>query len=286
MEAIRITGENAIDFSDCISKDICSFLDREFFRGIGAVDDYLNPVGAIVYELIDYDSVRDIKSRIYSFKATSDEVADFIMSEYQKDIEEEGVVESVYELEDEETDSYFKGCGFVSEREESDELQISAADLKKIVAAGGEKRIPSYIQSMSSVSPMQYREFLKKLLVHGQFGILEDLAYLSMSWFETEVSFCSMADGKIDGIFLIHRLPSGTLIPCLFTSFGIDSKKNLGFLMFSAIQKAAELYTDDTKVIIRRRNENVRSLTDKLFPGKKGSMIFLGKRAEGKGSKK
>ena len=51
--------------------------------------------------------------------------------------------------------------------------------------------------------------------------------------------------------------------------------------MFSAIQSVAEKCEDGTKVIIRRRNTNVRSLTDKLFPGKKGPLVFIGKRAEG-----
>ncbi len=281
MEVITITGDNALDFSDYISEDILSFLDREFFRGLGVVDNYLSPVGAIVYELMEYDSEKDIKSRIYSFKVEGDEVADLIMSQYREDVGEENVVESLYEFADEETEHYFKHYGFESERMESIELQLSAKDIKSIVEKNGTKKIPSYIKSLSEISPLQYREYLKKLLVHGQFGILEDLAYLPVTWFDGDVSFCSMADGKIDGIFLIRRLPSGTLLPCLFTSFGIDSRNNLGFLMFSAIQRVAEKCEDGTKVIIRRRNTNVRSLTDKLFPGKKGPLVFIGKRAEG-----
>ena len=95
MEVITITGDNALDFSDYISEDILSFLDREFFRGLGVVDNYLSPVGAIVYELMEYDSEKDIKSRIYSFKVEGDEAADLIMSQYREDVGEENVVESL-----------------------------------------------------------------------------------------------------------------------------------------------------------------------------------------------
>ena len=110
---------------------------------------------------------------------------------------------------------------------------------------------------------------------------MEDLGYLPMSWFECNVSSCSMADDKVDGVLLIRRLPSQTLEPCLFTAFGIDYQKNLGIIMLSSVQKVVEQYPEDTKVVIRRHSKDVKKLTDKLFPGKKGEEVYIGKRAEG-----
>ena len=282
MEMISITNENAIDFADYISEDIQSFLGREFFRGIGIVENYSDAVGALVYELMDYDSEKDVKSHIYSLGVKSDKATDFIMSEYQKHAGEEEVVQSIYESEDKDTDNRFVSHGFVSDKAESPELVICVGELEKILKSAGKRNLPPYIHTLKDVSRLQYREFLKKLLIHRQFGILEDLSYLPMSWFEAEASVCSVADNKIDGIFLIHALPSGTLLPCVFTAFGPDSKKNLGFLLLAAMQRAVQLYEDDTKIVIRRHDDKVKSLTDKLFPDKKGNQVFIGKRAEGK----
>ena len=88
-------------------------------------------------------------------------------------------------------------------------------------------------------------------------------------------------DEKIDGVMLIRKLPSQTLVPCLFTAFGIDFQKNLLFILGNSAKRVVETYPEETKVVIRRRNTSVKQLTDKLFPGKKGEEVYVGRRTEG-----
>ncbi|MBR4513842.1 MAG: hypothetical protein IKO61_03020 [Lachnospiraceae bacterium] len=47
-----------------------------------------------------------------------------------------------------------------------------------------------------------------------------------------------------------------------------------------AIRSAAAEYGPDTKILIRRHNQAVKALSDKLFPDKKGKMALFGKRKE------
>ena len=66
MEFVEITEENADEFSGFVDTDVSCNLERCFFFGIGVVGDDDNPVGALVYELINYDSDEDTTSRIHS----------------------------------------------------------------------------------------------------------------------------------------------------------------------------------------------------------------------------
>ena len=281
MELIEITEENADDFSDLIDSDVRCHLERCFFYGIGVADDEGNPNGALVYELLNYDSDEDTKSRIHSFVAKDDETVNLIMSRYDEAVHSMGVTESCFETDDEKTDGYLVSCGFTSKRAESPDIELTVGELKKMVGLMSGKKTPPYIKSMSDVSLMQYRTFLKNCLIKGRFGLLEDLGYLPMAWFECEVSTCSIADDKMDGAFLICKQPSQTLTPCLFTAFGIDYQKNLGILMLSAAQKVVENYPEENRVVIRRHNASVRKLTDKFFPNKSGNEVYIGSRKEG-----
>ena len=104
--------------------------------------------------------------------------------------------------------------------------------------------------------------------------------YLPKEWFDEKVSCCVMTDGLINGFLLVHRYPSGLLMPVFFYSAGADSRYNLLEMMRFSVHSASEEYPEDTPVLIRRRNESVRALTEKLFPGKQGKEVMKGERAE------
>ena len=281
MEVIKITSENADDFPDHIDNDTKSNLGRSFFKGIGVLDDDGHPVGALVYEFLNYDSDEDTKSRIHSLKVSDDEAAGLLMSEYNKAIKAESVAVSIYETSDENTDRYLANSGFTSKRHESPTISVTVGEIKKVAAMAAGKKLPSYISSMSDVSLLQYRSFLKTCLIKGRYGLLEDLGYLPLAWFEREVSSCSIADEKLDGVLLVRRLPSQTLVPCLFTAFGVDYQKNLGILMLRTAERVVEMYPEDTKIVILRHSASVKKLTDKFFPGKNGDEVYIGQRMEG-----
>ena len=117
-------------------------------------------------------------------------------------------------------------------------------------------------------------------MFNGKKGLLEDLAYLPMNWFDGRVSACAISGDKAPGLFLIRRTPSGILIPVLYFAYGSDSKKYLLYMLQYAIQTALQCYPPETPVMILRRTSSIKALSANLFPGHKGDEVFSGIRKE------
>ena len=280
MTVIEITDDNAENFEAFIDEDMIENLEREFFRGIGAMDDSGKPVGALVFELKDSESEADTKSRIRSLNVLNDEVKDLIMSEYEDAASNEAVVESFYELPDEEMSKRLEASGFSLEVMEGLDLVVTMEDIKKLVRTININKFPAYISSLGEVSVAQYRTFIKNCMFKGRYGLLEDLPYLTKNWFEQEVSCCALTDDDLSGVFLLKRTPSGALFALLYTAFGPDYQRNLGLMMAYTAKRIAEIYPDETRVVIRRHNEGVKKLTDRFFSNLRGEQVFNGKRSE------
>ena len=276
MELIEINSENAEEFAAYINEDIREDLERTFFSGIGALSDDGSPKGAMVYELKNSESEHDTRSRIHLFKADDKETKKALMNEYDSAVENEGVAESFYESPDEAMAKDLKSFGFSLNKSESLDIMVSIEDIKRVISILNIKKKPSNIIPLSKISILQYRSFVKNCLFKNQKGLLEDLAYLPMKWFERDVSSASVTDDKVDGVLLIRKAPSGVLCVGLYVAFGPDYKKNLTLLMANTAEKIVELYPEDTHVIIRRHSETVRKLTDKIFSNIKGDTLYSG----------
>ena len=211
--------------------------------------------------------------------ATSDEIKGELQDEYSKAASEADVGESFFETSESEAASYFEKIGFSNTSEESRELCITVADLEKL-PLNRKTKFPDYIKSLSDISVIQYRNFVKKTIIKGNKGALEDLAYLPLNWFERDVSSCSVSDDKIDGVMMIRKTPSGVLRPMLYTAFGPEFKKNLLLLLTKTISSAIEIYPPETRIVIYRRDKSVLMLTHKLLTGFKGEEVFTGIRGE------
>ena len=281
MRSIEIDEDNAEDFSGYIDEDMIDNMDRTFFRGIGATDDDDTPLGALVFELKNSESEEDTTSRIHSFKAENDGAKELILSEYEKLISEEDVTESFYELADEETAKLLKAGGFSFDTSESADIVVNMSDIRRVAESVKSSRLPSFIGSLSAISILQYRSCIKNCLFKERYGLLEDLAYLPKNWFEQNVSACSLSDEEVNGVLLLKKAPSGMLSVLLYTAFGPDFQKDLALMMIYTARKILELYPDDTKVLIRRHNDMVRKLTDKVFANSRGENVYKGKRKEG-----
>ena len=85
-------------------------------------------------------------------------------------------------------------------------------------------------------------------------------------------------DRWIEGMFLIRRLPCGSLMPVLLFCKGADSRKNLLYLLRYALNTALEKYAGDTEVILRRHDKGTRELIAYLLPGARGEEILAGVR--------
>ena len=277
MGTVEITGENAEEFAGLISEDLCEDLSRAFFRGIGVVDENEKPLGAFVYELKNYESEDNTTSMIRLVKGESTEVTRALCDSYLTSAEEDEVTKSFYETTDETEADALHDAGFSKQPAESRKVTIFASDLKDLPIKTN-IRIPDHIQSLGELSVVQYRNGIKNFLFKGLKGSLEDLAYLPLGWFEKEVSSCSVTDGKVDGLLLVRKTPSGELHALLYAAYGPDYVRTLPYLLLYSVQKLQELYPPDTKIVINRHTKEVAALTAKLTGGRKGEAVFAGSR--------
>ena len=279
MEVVEIASDNVEEFMDFIDDDTADDMSRVFYRGIGVVDDDDNPKGALIFELVDSDSDADTKSDIKLFNAGEDDVISQLQSGYKEAVYEEDVTESFYETGDVSFADALSGLGFSKNEIESQKICFPVSQLDKLPLKMDTK-IPEYICSIKELSVLQYRTGIKNFIFNGVKGAVQDLAYLPLSWFEREVSACSVTDNKVDGMLLVRRTPSGELHAIMYAAFGPDYVKTLAYLLIYATKKAKELYPPDTKIVINRHNGNVTKMAQRLAPGFKGEDVFSGKRSE------
>ncbi|MBQ8945849.1 MAG: hypothetical protein IJ058_03450 [Lachnospiraceae bacterium] len=280
METVEISDSNLDNFLQILGEDLTDDLKRIYYRGIGVTDNDGNAIGALVCELVNSDSDDDKSSRIGFLKSGSKEIFDALHGYYQNNtVAEEEISDSCFELTDAAETKALSGVGFSCEKKESETVVITLGELADSKLAKV-KKTPSHIGSIESLSILQYRDTVKQILFMGHNGVMEDIAYLPMNWFDGRVSSCVISGDLVTGLFLIRRTPSGVLIPALYSAFGLDSKKNLLYMLEYSLQKALQEYPSDTRVMIMRKNAYIRALTDKLIPGQQGIEVFCGTRKE------
>jgi len=280
IETVEITENNLESFKRLLGEDLSADLVRLYYRGIGAADEEGNALGAMVCELLNADSDRDNSSRICFLKSGDKEVFDAMHSRYRDfTVKEEEVVESFYELPDESEAQALAGAGFSLEKKEGSTVILTLGELEDNKLAR-HKKVPDRIKSIESLSILEFRNAVKQILFKGHNGILEDIAYLPMSWFDSRVSACVRSENLVPGLFLVRKTPSGVLIPVLYSAYGAEYKENMLYMLVHSLKKAFEYYPPETPVMILRQNPAIRTLTDKLIPGVTGKETFSGSRME------
>ena len=278
MNIIELKEETIEKFADMLGEDYTDDLNREFYRGLGAVDDNDNPIGAIVYELKNYEEETETKSEIMTVICEDDEVRSALMDTYKAAVASEQVTESFFELPDQNSKEFFEKIGFNSIAGEGSIITVSLEDLMKPAVMKG--KVPEHIGCIGDLVVRQYRKGVTRFLFMGKKGLLEDLAYLPVNWFETDISAYSEQDGKINGFLLVRKTHAGTLDVKLFIATGPDYIINLISMLRFTVQKAYELYPPETLCVIKRHNEQSRALAKKLIPDAKGEIAISGERKE------
>ena len=280
MEVVEISDENLEGFGPLLGADLSEDVKRAYFGGIGLVDENGHPEGALVYELLNSESEEDTKSRICLIKSEKKEARDAMLGYYcENAVQEEEIVESFYTMERETDAKTLEELGFSMEKREDENLVLTLGELGES-ELGKKYKIPDYVDNIESLTILQYREAVKQILFKGHTGNMEDIPYLPKIWFDNNISACVSSGGKIPGLFLIRRTPSGVLIPALLFAYGPEFKKNLVYMIQYSVQQALQLYPKDTKIKISRKNPSTRALTDKLLPNRAGAEIFYGERKE------
>ncbi len=280
METVEITENNLESFLPILGEDLSDDTKRLFFRGIGLTDENGNALGAMVLELLHGDNDEEDKgSRICFLNSGSKEGFDAINSFYRNNtVVEEEIRESTYELPEERETEALTRVGFSCEKKESATIVLTLGELSNSKFARA--KTPKHIKSIEQLTILQYRTAIKRILFKGHKGILDDIAYLPLNWFDSRISSCVISDNHAAGLFLIRRTPTGVLIPVLYCAFGSNSRKNLIYMLRHSLKKALLYYPPETQVMIIRKNKHIRALADKLFPGHRGMEVFSGMRKE------
>lgn len=275
----RFDDTNAERFKDLIDPELYADMKRTFYRGIASADDEGSVNGVLILELKNVEQVKDNAGKILQIRAKVPEAAGSLLEEYKTLAKEEKVKQSFYEFPEKKDAVILVDAGFGMQEGEGPDRVVSVSELTSLSVVN-KIRLPENIGSISELENRDFRKGILNCLFNNRKGLLEDIAYLPMDWYENEVSSYTVLDGRVVGLFLIHRTVSGVLQTKLLFASGPDSQKNLLRMIVHSIKKAGELYPSDTKVVIRCESAASRALFDNLFPNVKGMDAVWGDRKE------
>lgn len=282
MKVYEISEDNLEEFSSYIGADLADDMKRSFYRGFGAKEEDGSVKGVLVYELhgVDNDD-EDMKSSIRFLKAESQEAYDKIQQIYRDEgVPNDEIAETSYRFEEEEPAESCAKHGFSKEQRESELIRLTLKDVIDIDFVNKMKKIPDYIVSLQDLSMIQFRTVVRNCLLSGQKGLLEDLGYLSMGWFDINVSACTITDGEVKGLFLVRVTPNGIITPVMLHATGADFRLNLARMLAYSIKKGAEKYRPETEILINCARKPTEALVKKLLPVVKANTAFYGCRKE------
>ncbi|MCR5502812.1 MAG: hypothetical protein K6F53_07370 [Lachnospiraceae bacterium] len=280
MDIERITEENVQEYMDHLSPDMAESMGREYFRGIGLKENGA-PEGALIWEIKnaeDEDADRESELMFLGLADTAD--GGELFRVYSDEAEEEEVVRTFFELPDTDPslEKLLSGQGFSVKNTESRDIIVTVGELSSLDLSKG--KVPPYVCGVGELMARQYRRGIMNCLFQKRKGLLEDIGELPMSFFDQEVSSCVITDEKVNGFLLVHQTAGGMLVVELMASFEPDAAVNMAMMMRRSITEAANLYPADTKVLLRRHNDQTRQLSARLFPKKKGETVLAGERKE------
>ena len=264
MKIEELNSENISDYREIIDSDVAESIGREFYHGIVAVEGAA-PSGALIWEYKNLEDTADTNAEIYFAGAESDEAVKSLLNEFDELTASNDVVRAFFDLRilSDDLVKGFKEKGFEVTDGESRDLQITVSDLKPLMAL--KKKLGDNIVGLDSLMSLQFIRGVTNCLFRGKKGLVEDLEYVEKDWFDESVSSCTITDGKVSGMLLVHRFPSGVLMPVLFNAIGPDSKIDLLSMIAFTARKAVANYSESTPVVIRRHNAMVSALSKKLF---------------------
>ena len=273
----RITRDNLDEVRDYLPVDAVQDLPRPCHRGLIELSGKKPPY--LVYELKHMDDMAERYSRICWLGLSKN--TGKLFDEYTAEVKRVGVLRSTIETEvtDKMREALIK-AGFTVEERESEDLIVTIGDLGRLPFVS--KNVPEYVCCIKDIGERQFKRGVASCLVHNKNGLLEDLALLPMDWFDQELSSAVLIEDKVVGLLFVHQLPSRRLMVDLIFSAGEGDRAETDILMMitRSIQAAVLKYPKATQVILRRHNQRIRAITDRFFPGKKGSTVLYGERKE------
>ena len=277
MEIKELNEDNVEKYEATLDPDVSESIGREYFRGIVAEESGA-PAGAMIWEYKNLEEEANTDAEIYFIHSDSAAVVKALLREYESRAASDEVKKTFFELLDPSEDAKqgFAGDGFTVSSVEGRDLEVFVSDLKPI--SSPKRKVSDNVVGLEDLMTLQFMQGVTNCLFHGKKGLVEDLEFIEKDWFDEQVSCAVINDGKVSGMLLVHRFPSGTLMPVLYTAIGPDYRSDLMQMLIFSAKKATEQYAGDTRVLLRRHNKEVSALTDRLFAGKKGAEVIRGEK--------
>ncbi len=265
-----------------VPPDVAENIGRLWFRGLIADNEEGDePCGGIVWQYRDAeDEEKDTRAEIVWAAGKNREILEGLIASYDEQSASESTTYTEFEMpltvRTPMLKDAFSENGFEIKKTESQDVYVTVEDLRKLKFK--KKKPPFYIKTLGELNYRQFRNGIIDYLFQGRSGLLDDLAWLSIDWFEPEVSSCVVLDDKVKGFLLVHRTTTGILNVEVMFSIDIDPKRTVLELVRTSIWAAINKYPPETKIRLRRHNNSVHELVKKLFPDKKGDDVMAGSR--------
>ena len=278
MKIVELTDDNVEDYDGIIDEELLADIGREYHKGIIAKEKDSDDIKAGIFwelknaELEDTDTV----SEIIALLKGSVDVSGDLMKVYNEDIVRNSAELSYFEFPelDEERRSVFDKEKYKIAKVESRDIIISVGELAKLPYA--KKKPPEYIKCIKEVTVRQFKAGVMTSVLHGRYGLLDDLPFLPMNWFDMELSSCVVTDNKINGFLLVRRERDDLYCVELLFAMQPDANMNLLNMMRYSIRAAIENLSPSDRIILRRHSKATEALVAKLFPEKKGDDVIRG----------
>lgn len=143
--------------------------------------------------------------------------------------------------------------------------ELTAGEVANSSLVGPEKTFRDAIPLSRISLPVLGACIRQGLKQHSYSGFSGDLYSLPVDWFDMELSSCVLSDGKVRGIFLVHKSSdSEYLVEYLFDLQAGSQMQLMQMLRRSATVFARE-YAPDTKMKIVSKRVVVKKLLEHLF---------------------
>ncbi len=282
MNIIEINQDNAWEYSTYVGDDMAENLSRIYYRGLIALDDRKEPVSGIIWELIGFEAQKNVESRIKWFRAEDEDAAKKLFDAYTRRNNSDHVQKSTFVIPvktEGAEKKLLKEAGFSVRLTEGDDIVVSLRELTELPLIKN-KPVPYNVNAINSMTIRNFRNTISKSIAMGKRGVCEDLEYLAMAWFDTDVSCYVQGASDVSGIMLFHERPSGIVSIALMVAFDQDFSKTLPAMMRFFVASCKEKYSLDTLIHFSRHNQPSFLLSEKLLPRGFGSPVYAGERME------
>lgn len=283
MNIIELTDDNVGDYEEFFDDSVMADIGREYHDALVIEDSTGDGLRASIFWELKNAEVDDVDttSEILDLVASDPDGCGEILRAFDEKGIESGAKSSNFEfaeLDPVQAES-LENDGFKLKRTESRDICVSVGDLAKLPFI--KKRPPEYIKSLSEITYRQFKTGVMTSVLHGRYGLLDDLPFLPMSWFDTKLSSCVITDGGINGLLLVRRIREGVFRVELLFAVQPDANINLlNLIRYSARAALSERSKDDV-IILRRHSQSTESLVRKLFPNRKGDEVIRGEKIYG-----